>query len=242
MHTYIARVIEEVELESRTESGMIQRLDYLRVGVFRVDDGHEEQVGEYARNYPALFDTFTHFVKDGRDYALYSPDYTVTRILELPSCKDIGGEHHDSWGFCPMEYFVPTYAEFENFLPGKAGKRLRINNPKPAYFLPDPSNAVRVALTPLQWYPFGFVAGTIWGDDEFTKIQYLDLSEAEKGIIKRDDRFGYVMIPTKMNLRDVIDMENYHRDPADVAEDGIHCHSIYLTVRASFDLRDGKLK
>lgn len=243
MHTYIARVVEEVELESRTEGGMIQRLDYLRVGVFRVEDGLEEQVGEYERNYPALFDTFTHFAKEGRDYALYSPDYTTTRILELPTCKDIGGEEHDSRGFCPIGYFVPTYAEFENYFPFDAkGRRRRINNPKPEYFLPDPLNAARKALTPIQFYPFGFVAGTIWADDEFYKIQYLDLSEAEKGIIKRDDRFGSVMIPEKMSLRDVVDMGNYQSDPAAVTKDDIHWHDIYLTIRARFDLRDGKLK
>lgn len=201
-----------------------------RVGVFRIENGREEQVGEYERNYPTLFDTFRYFVKDGRDYALYSPDYTATRILELPSCKDIGGEEADLRGFCPREYFVPTYAEFERVFAGGAAKRTHINNPKPG------------ALTPIRFYQFGFVAGTIWGDDEFDKIQYLDLSEAEKGIIKRDDRFGYVMIPEKMNLRDVIDMENYHSDPADVVEDDIHCHGIYLTIRARFDLRDGKMK
>lgn len=223
MQPYIAKVIAEID----NGPG---RWKYARVGVFRVENGREEQIGEYERNYPKLFDTFTHFVKDGRDYALYSPDYTATRILELPSCKDIGGEEPDSRGFCPIDYFVPTYAESENVFPGGAGKRTHINNPKPG------------ALTPIHFYAFGFVAGTIWAEDEFTKIQYLDLSEAEKGIVKRDDRFGYVMIPSKMSLRDVIDMENYHSDPADVADDDIYCHGIYLTIRARFDLRDGKLK
>ena len=38
--------------------------------------------------------------------------------------------------------------------------------------------------------------GCYWGDDNSWKVQYLDLSEIEKGIIRRDERFGYAELAT----------------------------------------------
>lgn len=65
------------------------------------------EVGEYVRNYPTIYNTFCPFEKDGRWYALYSRDYTGTRIMTLPECEDIGGEDPCPFGFCPVDYYVP---------------------------------------------------------------------------------------------------------------------------------------
>src|ERR1051326_7788299 len=108
MQTCSAKVLEEIENRPGTWKS-------LRVGVFRVEGEAEEQVGEYIRNYPSLLHTFCYFRQDGREYALYSPDYTATRILELPSCRDLGGEERNQCGFCPADYFVPTYVVREYF-------------------------------------------------------------------------------------------------------------------------------
>jgi hypothetical protein len=43
---------------------------------------------------------------DGRWFALYAPDYTATKVMELP-CKHLGGEAPASHGFCPADYYVP---------------------------------------------------------------------------------------------------------------------------------------
>jgi hypothetical protein len=59
------------------------------------------------------------------------------------------------------------------------------------------------AIAPLLYYPFGFVAGCIWGDDSSWKIEFLDLSEIASGVIKRDARFGYIEMPDRMSLRQV---------------------------------------
>ncbi len=64
-------------------------------------------VGEYVRNYPVLYNTFCPFEKDGRWYALYSKEYTATRVMTLPECEDIGGEEAHPVGFCPVDYYVP---------------------------------------------------------------------------------------------------------------------------------------
>lgn len=76
----------------------------LRVEILR--DG--EVIGAYDRNYPAFYTTFLPFIgPDGRTYALYSREYTATRVMRLPECKDLGGEEPASMGFCPVEFLVP---------------------------------------------------------------------------------------------------------------------------------------
>ena len=106
MTTYLAEEIEKVENRPGSWNS-------IKVGVFRSEDGKKEQVGAYTRNYPNLLRTFCHFRKGDKDYALYSPDYTASRLMVLPSCKDIGGEEAHSAGFCPVEYYVPRYIERE---------------------------------------------------------------------------------------------------------------------------------
>ncbi len=169
---FVARVIETID---NSPNGW----EYLRIGVFEQRDGHERQVGEYVRNYFALTRTFCHFRKDGRDLALYSPHYTATRIMALPSCADIGGEEPNAYGFCPAEYYVPSHH------PMQADRSLP---------------------------PVGFIAGCIWGDDSSKKIQFLDLSQADRGILKRDERFGYIQLPEKCTLEQAVSMHVYYPD------------------------------
>jgi len=53
---------------------------------------------------------------------------------------------------------------------------------------------------------FGFVWGYVWGDDSSWKVQHLDLSAIQDGVIRRDDRFGYLKLATdpKLEPRDFI--------------------------------------
>ena len=62
------------------------------IGVFADD----KQIGEYKRNYSSFYDTFYPFKSGGKDLALYSKQYTVTRIMSLPDCVDLGGEENDA--------------------------------------------------------------------------------------------------------------------------------------------------
>ena len=243
MQRYEARVLDKVHYRPGAWTG-------LRVGVYRLTDGQEELVGEYTRNYPSLFSTFFPFQAEGMDLALYSPSYTATRILALPECVDLGGEEPGNHGFCPVELFVPTYAEIESVRDGGPPSRSRRNNPKPEALVPkhsvteytDPQTgeakttefSTRI-VTPLTYYPFGFVSGCVWGDDSTWKIQYLDLSRAVEGILKREERFGYVELPDNVKLSEAIDMTDYLYDPED--EDA---YSIAIALRCRFDLRDGK--
>ncbi len=188
---YTAEILGDLHATSKLSRGK-------RIGVYQIDGERKKLIGEYERDYLSFFDTFFHFQQNGRDFALYSPQCTVTRIMSLPSCKDIGGEEPNSNGFCPVDYFVP-------------------------------------ALKSGEYYPFGFVAGCVWGDDSSWKIQYLDLTEAEKGAIKRDARFGYIMLSDNQRLKDAVNMYDYGWDEEDESKNYIR-----INVMQTFDLTTGK--
>lgn len=153
------------------------------------------KIGEYVRNYPSFErETFHPFEQNGREYALYSKDYTATRVMRLPSCEDLCGEERDTWGFCPVEFYVP---------PGK-----HYHEPEeidPAFETSDELwHEFEERIPRGSDGKFGFVAGTIWGDDSSWKIQFLDLSRIEEGILIRSDRFGYIQLPHNKSLKDVV--------------------------------------
>lgn len=184
---YTAKVIEKIDNGKGTWGS-------LRIGVF---DG-EQQIGEYTRNYHAFMNTFEPFALDGKDYALYSRHYTGTRIMELPSCKDIGGEEPDAVGFCPTGYYAPWYVQ--RTVPRPDGSERVIEFPDSDFDNDDPPKPDEAII----YRPFAFVSGCVWGDDSSWKIQYIDLSEAVNGSIKRDERFGYIEMPGNLKLRECV--------------------------------------
>ena len=119
-------------------------------------------------------------------------------------------------GFCPTDYFVPTRVYYKN----EDGE----NSPKNE----------SLKETQVLFYSFGFVAGCVWGDDSSWKIQFLDLSEAEKGIIKREEKFGYIELPDNQTLKEAIDMYDYGYDEED------YSNYIRINIMQTFDLRTGQ--
>ena len=243
MLTYIAKVIETIQHGPN-------KWETLKVGVFRSEGESEEQVGEYNRNYSTLFNTFFHCTYGGKDYALYSPDYTVTRIMELPSCRDIGGEEPHSAGFCPVDFFVPRFIDREYTNAEGEKHRYRVNEPGPEhlgsrtqkFYGLDGKTGKQISVEkpdnpigPLVYYPFGFVAGCIWGEDSSMKIRFLDLSEIENGVIKSDARFGYIEMPEGMPLNQAIQMGDYRYDFTDKIS------YITIALQKRFDLASGKM-
>ncbi|MEP6849188.1 MAG: hypothetical protein ABI999_10060 [Acidobacteriota bacterium] len=248
---YIVKKIETIEYSPGAWTGC-------RLGVFRVVDGNEEKIGEYDRNYPNPYDTFFPFHLSGKDLALYSAEYTATRIMELPSCRDLGGEENSAGGFCPVDYFVPTYLDQEitvtsnnETFPNLRVSEKRVNNPSEEQLSESTQSrsytngvsgqactdvTTKRPISSLLYYPFGFVAGCIWGDDSSWKIQYLDLSEADKGVIKREERFGYVEMPNRWRLKDAVEMYSYGSNP-----EHDYSNHIRLNIVQTFDVRDGRL-
>lgn len=142
--------------------------DVLNVKILK----QNQQIGFYQRNYSSFFQTFCPFEQDGKEYALYSKDYTGTRVMSLPDCVDICGEERDAYGFCPTEYYVPQESK---------GK-------------------------------YGFVSGCVWGDDSGgDKLQFLDLSQINKGIFKREEKFGYIEL-ANCSLKECIQIDDTDED------------------------------
>lgn len=139
-------------------------------------NGGMSKVCEYVRNY-SLLQTFEPFRQGDRDFALISPRYTSTCVLDLQSGQIIAEEVASERGFCPVGFYVPDWWDVND------GSTI----PGSVYWSADH-----------EWPNgnFGFVWGCIWGDDSSWKVQYLDLSDVQRGAIRRDERFGYVELAT----------------------------------------------
>jgi hypothetical protein len=140
-----------------------------------------EKAFEYERYY-SLLQTFEPFRQGSREFALISRDYTKTAVLELASGVVIAEEIDEpgapaGGGFCPVGFYVPDWWDVNDcsVIPGSE------------YWTAD-----------REWPngDFGFVWGCHWGDDSSWKVQYLDLSRVQEGVVQRDDRFGYVELAT----------------------------------------------
>jgi hypothetical protein len=173
--------------------------DYTLVEIFeRNEDGVENKIGEYTRNYSSFYDTFYPFIQNVKYYALVSIHYEGVSVIELPSCKVIAS-YND--GFCPVDFFVPFDEEYYT--------KQDYNKPK--------FNGM-----------FGFVSGCVWGDDSLAwKLRYLDLSKIEKGIIIQEDKFGYHMLPSG-RLCDIIDMSCYEIDNPTIGLPSIEFYDLEL--------------
>jgi hypothetical protein len=250
---------------------------YLKVGIFQRPEadlkvtGYSEplvsdtdvQIGEYQRNYSTLYRTFHPFQLRGKWYALYSKDYTSTRIMSLPDCKDIGGEDRDCWGFCPTDFWVPGLHYIQSVCdPGCPREKSATHTPDftkacTCTIVHDPDTCPQVNKTVWEklnntsrsctckerwaaWYEkhhiwhfpdrvHGFVAGCVWGDDTSWKIEYLDLSKADEGIIKREARFGYIEMPAHLDLSKAVNLE---------AGDGYTW--LRIATETNYDLETGK--
>jgi hypothetical protein len=152
------------------------------VEVFRRGPSNEHQkICEFVRHY-TLLGTFEPFRQGNRDFALISRDYTRTAVVDLSTGSVIAEEVdepgvHPGAGFCPVGFYVPDWWDIHDgsIIPGS-----------------ESWNSDR------EWPrgDFGFVWGCVWGDDSSWKVQYLDLSRIQQGIVKREERFGYVELTT----------------------------------------------
>ena len=144
-----------------------------------IRDG-ERVVASYDRNY-AMLRTFEPFRQGDRDYALISPDYTATNVVDLQTGQIVAAEEPNSWGFCPVGFYVPDWWDVHSRT-AKSGT------------LPGSGRWTSDHEWPTG--DFGFVWGCIWGDDSSWKVQYLDLSGVGDGEVRREERFGYLILDT----------------------------------------------
>lgn len=196
-----------VPFQVRTAIKASPRPRVMSTTIVSIYDG-DQFLGSYEHLFPAYGEsTFCPFQHDDRWYALYSADYTATRVMSLPECRDIGGEEPCPSGFCPIEYYVPRYRvkSWEQPTTGKTAKVYVFDNNdrfRPSRDTPD--NTV-YHYGPWQFLATGFVAGCQWGDDASWKVEMLDLSGVADGVITRTARFGHFELPHRGSLRDALD-------------------------------------
>lgn len=177
--------------------------------------------------------TFCFFRKNGKDLALYSKDYAAIRVMELPSCKDLGGYDEDSCGFCPVEIFVPYFKRgVFTYNDGTTLKTKQYCSKTCAetYLLKSDTED-------FEFIDFGLVSGCVWGDDSDWKVQHVDIREADKGIIKLSDMFGYHPLPNlDLDMEDMI-----HFDDFDCKEGELEITQVTIPTYVTYRFKDGKL-
>ena len=146
----------------------------------------------------------------------------LSKIFEARSISHDGKVHYwgarrnrdeaQSNGLCPVGFYVPDWWDVHDGsnLPG-------------SYYWKDDAEHPKG--------DFGFVWGCIWDDDSSWKVQYLDLSKVQEGIIKRDERFSYIELAT--------DAES---DPSEFINCNFHDGGSRVEFKTlnSFDLKSGK--
>lgn len=165
------------------------------------------RIGGYHRNLAGWADsTFEPFQWEGEWFALYSPDYTSTRVMSLPDCRDIGGEEHCPSGFCPVQYHAPRYREITQLKAetGHASRGWAFNDGGETQ-----ENLREGEFGPWVTVPTAFVAGCQWGDDSTWKLECIDLCLAAQGQIVRTARFGHVELPRAMSLTDAVRLDRH---------------------------------
>lgn len=158
-----------------------------------------QPVHKYNYNY-SMKPPFYPFELGGQWYALYATDYTASRIMRLPDGKDIWGEKRDSYGFCPVEFYVPAYQE--TMFGGDRTNKLKgtFTDDPDSFHEPGYREGYDWTYTPVKYLDIGFSCGCVWGDDTSWKVQFFDFSEIAKGKVTYDARFGYFELHQELSL------------------------------------------
>lgn len=165
-------------------------------------------IGEYIRNFDRYDkETFYPFCIDTQWYALYSANYTCTRVLRLnaDSIEDWCGEEKSSIGFCPTDMYVPSYKIYGNVDVDDRITDAGLNNEEFKEFHINEN-----AATESGNFLFGFISGCVWGDDSSWKLKYLDLSKIPDKTLVITERFGYFELPHRYTLRQSISSIDYY--------------------------------
>lgn len=162
---------------------------YTRLSVLDLASGEIIAVEEYPVITPESYERY---------YKKYQPDAKI-------------GDPIPAAGFCPVDFYVPDFYDDEEDDP-EAVKREYAGQQKFIKDMSDPNYEERKAawavdyMEELNWQysgMWGLYSGCVWGDDSSWKMRYVDLSRIDEGIVKTDERFGYLELP-RGKLRDLV--------------------------------------
>lgn len=179
-------------------------------------------IGSYIRHYHSYtVETFHPFLYRGEWFALYSSNYTATRVAKLSpdNFEDWCGEESHSGGFCPTAFYVPRFKVISELFREKWLKTKHFENDYPDNELEDYYDLEKdisldseIARYEGEHYcEYGFLSGCVWGDDISWKLRFIDLSQLSDKVLKIEEKFGYFELPNNMKLRECIrnDSEDY---------------------------------
>ena len=135
----------------------------------------DQKIGEYLRHYPSYGkETFCPISYDGKDYALYSADYTRLSLMELPSCKKITLKEEcikQISQFCPVEIRVPQFyvAKYKH------------DDGSDWYLSGELAEKEKKEDLSIYYSTLGLALGCFWGDDSSWKLNLIDLSNIAEG-------------------------------------------------------------
>jgi hypothetical protein len=126
----------------------------------------------YERDYPGR-PPFEPFRQGDRDYALISPHYEETAVVDLEKGAIVASFDE---GFCPVGFYVPDWRDVRDgsVVPG-------------SLYWDDRSD---------RWPDgtLGFAWGCIWGDDNGWKVQAVNLEKLSEGVVTLEERWGYLRL------------------------------------------------
>lgn len=188
----------------------------------------EDKLGEYIREYPHYSETtFAPFKsRNGNWYALYAPKSSQINLMRLPECRPVEKEKAKLIGFCAMEIWVPSYymKEYNQAAYGVFDNQTHLHPTSYAHLS-------KVGGPYENYLELAFVGGCYWGDDNSMKVQVIDLTRVEEGILSMSEPFGYFETTSK-SLRESIELE------LDQDEDELgnisHCLEVKITGTHSY--------
>ena len=185
--------------------------DSTKVSIWR----DENLIGEYIRNYSSYAPmTFYPFEMNGEWYALYSANYTTTRVMKLreDSIEDWCGEEPQAHGFCPVEYYIPRYNKSAHSFTIK-DELCNVDTYEMDTEYTSPEAFVAAWDEPefveTKFCDFAFMCGCVWGDDSSWKLRYIELAGVPNKELLITEKFGYWELPTQMTLRQCINMSGW---------------------------------
>ena len=178
-----------------------------KVSIYR----DEHLIGEYIRNDSDRgIETFYPFTSNNDWYALYSANYAAIRVMKLHTdyIEDWCGETGTENGFYPAEFYIPRYHQ------------IRDDDSDHLYVVDcDTKNdqefqQCRLGTNYLstEYSKFGFVVGSMWGDDGSRKLRYIDLAKIPNKELMITEKFGYWKLPEGVSLKECIHMKNWKPD------------------------------
>ena len=161
-------------------------------------------IGKYNIPYSQSFDptqlVFCPFKHNNNWYALYSPNKYGTRLLNLTTMKDMGGEPFSKYAFMPKELFVPV------------GYIRRDSRPKSEPII-DSIHAGEIAYNQVgiiyDYYNFGVISGCFFGDSsdrELAMVKFIEDKNGNLKTIKLDHTtLGHKRLPIYLKLNKCIE-------------------------------------